>query len=79
MERNYFWVISDKWILSTVSGTNIEFEDIIQTPLTQRKRDSDIFRQEIENLLKRSAVVPVPDNERGYISIIFLRDKKDNK
>ena len=49
-------ITSDKWVLSTVSGANIEFEDITQIPLAQRKaqkheRDSDIFRQEIENLL----------------------------
>ena len=49
-------ITSDKWVLSTVSGTNIEFEEITQIPLAQRKfqkheRDSNIFRQEIENLL----------------------------
>ena len=48
-------ITSDKWVLSTVSGANIEFEDITQIPLAQRKpqkheRDSDIFREEIENL-----------------------------
>ena len=30
-------------------------------------RDSHIFRQEIENLLKKGAIVPAADNERGYI------------
>ena len=49
-------ITSDKWVLSTVSGANVEFEDITQIPLAQRKpqkheRDSNIFRQEIENLL----------------------------
>ena len=49
-------ITSDKWVLSTVSDPNIEFEDITQVPFAQRKpqkhgRDSDIFRQEIENLL----------------------------
>ena len=43
-------------MLSTVSGTSIEFGDITQIPLAQRKAqkhetDSNIFRQEIENLL----------------------------
>ena len=43
-------------MLIIVSGTNIEFEDIAQIPLALRKRqkrerDSEIFRQEIENLL----------------------------
>ena len=52
-------ITSDKWVLSTISGANIEFEDITQIPLPQRKpqkyeRDSDIFRQEIENLLKNT-------------------------
>ena len=50
-------ITSDKWVLSTVSGANIEFEDITQIPLAQRKpetheRDSHIFTHEIENLLK---------------------------
>ena len=30
-------ITSDKCVLSTVSGTNIEFEDITQIPLTQWK------------------------------------------
>ena len=47
-------ITSDKWVPSTVSGANIEFEDITQIPLAQRKpekheRDSNIFRQEIES------------------------------
>ena len=49
-------ITSNKWVLSTVSGANIELEDITQIPLAQRKRqkherDSNSFRQEIENLL----------------------------
>ena len=77
-------VTCDKWVLSTVSGANIEFEDITQIPLAQRKpqkheRDSHLYRHEIENLLKKGAIVPVADEERGYISTIFLREKKDNK
>ena len=48
-------ITSDKCVLSTISGENIDFEDITQIPLTQRKpqkheRDSNIFRQ-IKNLL----------------------------
>ena len=76
-------ITSDKWVLSTVSGANIEFGDITQIPLAQGKpqkheRDSNIFRQEIENLLKKGAIFPVADNKRGYISIIFLWEKNDN-
>ena len=49
-------ITSDKWILNTVSGANIEYEDIYQIPLSQRKStkykiNSDIFGQELENLL----------------------------
>ena len=76
-------ITSDNWVLSTVSGANIEFEDITQILLAQRKpqkheTDSNIFRQEIENFLKKGPILPVADNERGYISSIFLREKKDN-
>ena len=76
-------ITSDKWVLSTVSDANTAFEDITQVPLAQRKpqkheRDSNIFRQEMENLLKKATIVPVADNERGYIFTIFLREKKDN-
>ena len=61
-------ITSDKWVLSTASGSNIEFEDITQIRLAQGKpqkheRDSHIFRHEIENLLKKGAIVPVADNE----------------
>ena len=49
---NWKEIISDRWVLSTIKGTNIEFEDITQIPLAQRnpqkhERDSNIFRQEI--------------------------------
>ena len=49
-------ISSDKWVLSTVSGANVEFEDITQIPLAQRKlqkheRDPYIFRHGTENLL----------------------------
>ena len=30
-------ITSDKWVLSTVSGANIEFKDISQISLTQRR------------------------------------------
>ena len=30
-------ITSDQWVLNTVSSANIEFEDITQIPLTQRK------------------------------------------
>ena len=36
------------------------------------------MKEIIENLLKKGAIVPVTDNERGYISTIFLREKKGN-
>ena len=77
-------ITSDKWVLSTVGGANIEVEEITQISLAQRKsqrheRDSDIFRQEIEHLLTKGAIVPVTDNERGYISTISLMAKKNNK
>ena len=77
-------ITSDKQVLSIVSGANIEFEDITQIPLAQGKpqkheRDSDIFKLEIENVLKKGAIVPVAENEQGYISPIFLRERKDNK
>ena len=29
-------ITSNKWVLSTVSGANIEFENVTQIPLTQR-------------------------------------------
>ena len=46
-------ITSDKWVPST-GVANIEFEDLTQIPLAQRKpkkheKDSNIFRQEIEN------------------------------
>ena len=74
-------ITSDKWILSTVTGANIEFEDITQIPLAQGKpqkheRYSDIFKQEIENLHKKGAIVPVAENEQGYISNLSKRKER---
>ena len=47
-------IIFAKWVLNTVSGANIEFEDISQIRLFKEcEIDSCIFRLEIEKLFKK--------------------------
>ena len=38
-----------------------------------------MFRTEIKRLLEKSVLKPVKEAEKGYVSSIFLREKKNNQ
>ena len=79
-------ITSDKWILQTVSkGASIELEDLASIPLSTAHKterlysDSEkmLFRKEICRLLQKGVIKQVKNLEKGYVSSIFLREKKD--
>ena len=77
-------IISDQWILKTVSGVSTEIEDRKDVRLRQLRQDqnnlSDIekilFRKEIKRSSELGVVKEVKNQYPGYISSVFLRDKK---
>ena len=41
--------------------------------------EKTLFRIEIKRLLEKSVLKPVKETEKGYVSSIFLREKKNNQ
>ena len=77
-------MISNQWILKTVSGVSTEIEDRKDVHLGQLRQNqnnlSDIkkilFRNEIKRPSELGVVKEVKNQYPGYISSILLRDKK---
>ena len=78
-------ITSDKLILQTVSKeASIELEDFASIPLCTAHKterlylDSEkiLFRKEICRLLQKGILKQVENLEKGYVSCIFLREKK---
>ena len=79
-------ITSDKWILKTVRGPHIEIEDIDSVTLSGLSWETllslierTFFWIEIKRLLEKSSLKPVKEAEKGYVSSIFLRRKKNNQ
>ena len=84
--ENWKEIISDKWILRTVSrGTFIELEDLASIPLNAAHKfkrpyldfEKMLFRKEICRLLQKGLMKQVTILEKVYVCSIFLREKKD--
>ena len=78
-------ITSDKWILQTVSkGASIELEDLASIPLSTAHKterlysDSEkmLFRKKIYRLFQKGVTKQVKNLEKGYVSSIFLRERK---
>ena len=79
-----YWKVytSDKWILETVVGYQIEFT---QTPFQNRipreipfpDDQACLLSQEVDNLLRKGAIKSVPKFDDQFISTIFVVQKKD--
>ena len=65
-------ITSDQWILKTVSGESIEIEDLKDVPLGQSRQNQNNL-SDTEKILFRKEV---RNQDPGYISPIFLREKK---
>ncbi|XP_053391152.1 uncharacterized protein LOC128553983 [Mercenaria mercenaria] len=80
-------ITTDKWILKTISGYNVELfkkpkQKLVPKPLQFSKEESKKISDEIDQMLKKGIITPVPDSEPTtdeYISNIFTRPKKDGR
>ena len=79
-------ITSDRWIIDTVLGAKIEFEDASNLPISLQKHDKQLssiekllFRKEIARLRNRGVVKPIKESGDAFISSIFLREKIDNQ
>ena len=84
--NNWKGLTSDKWILKTIRGAHIEIEDLDSVTLSDLSGETllspiekTLFRIEIKRLLEKSVLKPVKETEKGYVSSIFLREKKNNQ
>lgn len=73
---------SDKWLLDTVSGCSIEFNELPQQPFPPREiqfnqHESKIIDAEISKLLAKKVIIESVSTCNEYISNIFTRPKKD--
>ena len=84
--ENWREITSDKWFLQTVSkGASNELEGLANIPLSIAHKteklysDSEkmLFRKKICKLLQKGPIKQVENLEKGYVSSIFLIEKKD--
>ncbi len=81
---NWCCITSDSWILSAVSGYFIEFADppvqlVPPKPLSFDSAEAVLISSEVQQLLLKHAIEPVPIVERDvcFVSQLFLHQKKD--
>ena len=81
--NNWKGLTSDKWILKTIRGAHIEIEDL--DSVTLRGISGETLLSPIENILflieiirssEKSVLKPMKETKKGYVSSIFLREKK---
>ena len=80
-------ITSDKWVLQTAEGAKIEIEDVSALAFNSKNKYEKVwsktekinFRKEINRLTSRGVIKPISDSENGFVSSIFLREKKENK
>jgi len=83
--RNWEAITSDKWVLQTVRGYQLEFVNMPtqkQAPMTcASKKLSELISQEIEAMIQKGAVEEVDPRSsvEGFYSRLFLVPKKDGK
>ncbi len=81
---NWKLITADAWVLSTVSGYNIEFSDIpVQQvppkPFRFGSLEAELLEVEVQEMLAKDAIECVPEADRAhaFVSQLFLRPKKD--
>ncbi|KAJ1143654.1 hypothetical protein NDU88_009959 [Pleurodeles waltl] len=73
---------SDAWVLQTVSGFHIEFwgtpvQEVLSRPLVFSEADTTLIDSEVQDLLRKEAVRASVRHLRGFVSNLFLVEKKD--
>ena len=86
MFRRMEKITPDKCILEPVKGAKADVHNVKKVPLkyhnfSQRFSQTVIplIQKEINRLLKKGVITEVSEMELGYLSPIFLREKKENK
>ena len=75
------------WVLQTVEVAKIEIEDVSVLAFNSKNKYEKVwpntektnFGKEINRLMSRGVIKPISDSENGFVSSIFLREKKENK
>ena len=86
MFRRMEKITPNKCVLEPVKGAKADVHNVKKVPLKYHNF-SQIFSQtvipliqkEINRLLKKGVITEVSEMELGYLSPIFLREKKENK
>ena len=73
--------------MQTAEGAKIEIEDVSALAFNSKNKYEKVwsktekinFRKEINRLTSRGVIKPISDSENGFVSSIFLREKKENK
>ena len=81
-QANWHLVTDDPWVLETIMGYKIEFHSMphqVAWPQTfMSKAQEEAVQTEIDKMALQGAIHPVSCNtEGGFVSSIFLVDKKD--
>ena len=73
--------------MQTAEGAKIEIEDVSALAFNSKNKYENVwsktgkinFRKEINRPMSRGVIKPISDSENGFVSSIFLREKKENK
>lgn len=82
--REWEKITSDSWILNTILGYKIEFDEIpfqnkIPVPIKFNEKQTDIIDQEVIDLLNKNAISVSKFEANQFISNIFIVEKKNGK
>ena len=81
-QANWNLITDDPWVLKTIMGYKIEFHSVphqVTWPRTlMPKAQQESVQVEVDKMILQGAIHPVTSNtEGGFVSSIFLVDKKD--
>ena len=81
-QANWNLITDDPWVLETIMGYKIEFHSVphqVTWPRTfMSKAQQESVQVEVDKMILQGAIHPVTSNtEGGFVSSIFLVDKKD--
>ena len=73
--------------MQTAEGAKIEIEDVSALAFYSKKKHEKVwsktekinFMKKINRLMSRGVIKPISNSENGFVSSIFLREKKENK
>ena len=80
--KNWREITNDPWILETIQGYQVEFHSIPQQIRCPNKirldaTQSQALTKEVEELVRKEAIIAAPIEQRGFTSQMFLVPKPD--